>query len=74
MISNLSALNVAYNYAYDTKEAYLSIRNNNNDKNIFNPYFNERLTIKYGFKPGYSTKTIVRIYDLKGSLSIYSGK
>ena len=68
MISNLSALNVAYNYAYDTKEAYLSIRNNNNDKNIFNPYFNERLTIKYGFKPGYSTKTIVRIYDLKGRL------
>jgi flagellar hook assembly protein FlgD len=59
---------VSYNNSYDTKEAYLSIRNDNNDKNIFNPYQNERLTIKYGFKPGYSTKTIVRIYDLKGRL------
>jgi len=43
-------------------------KNSNNTKNIFNPYHNERLTMKYGFKPGYSTKTIVRIYDLKGRL------
>jgi len=68
MISDLSALNVSYNNGYDSKKAYLSIRNTNNDKNIFNPYYNERLTIKYGFKPGYSTKTIIRIYDLKGRL------
>lgn len=68
MISDLSALNVAYNNAYDSKKAYLSIRNTENEKNIFNPYYNERLTIKYGFKPGFSTKTIVRIYDLKGRL------
>lgn len=67
-ISDMSNLNVSFNNTYDDKDAYLSIRNANNDKNIFNPYQNERLTLKYGFKPGYSTKTIVRIYDLKGRL------
>lgn len=67
-VSDLSNLNVSFNNTYNDKEAYLSIRNSNNDKNIFNPYLNERLTIKYGFKPGYSTKTIIRIYDLKGRL------
>lgn len=67
-ISDLSNLNVSFNNTYNDKDAYLSIRNARNDKNIFNPYQNDRLTIKYGFKPGYSTKTIVRIYDLKGRL------
>lgn len=67
-IADLSGLNVSFNNTYNDKEAYLSIKNSNNTKNIFNPYHNERLTMKYGFKPGYSTKTIVRIYDLKGRL------
>lgn len=67
-ISDLSNLSVSYNNSYNNKDAYLSIMNSNNTKNIFNPYHNERLKIKYGFKPGYSTKTIVRIYDLKGRL------
>lgn len=59
---------ISYNNNYDSKKAYLSILNANNAKNIFNPYQNERITIKYGFKQGFSTKTIVRIYDLKGRL------
>lgn len=59
---------VSFNYAYSKKDAYLSIRNDENDKNIFNVDLNEKLTIKYGFKPGVSCKAIVRIYDIKGRL------
>lgn len=67
-IANPTVANITYNNIYNAKKAYLSIKNDNNDKNIFNPYHNERLTLKYGFKNGVSTKTIVRIYDLKGRL------
>lgn len=68
VFQKLSNRTLTFNNTYDDKEAYLSIYNDNNAKNIFNPYQNERLTIKYGFKQGYSTKTIIRIYDLKGRL------
>lgn len=67
-IASPTAANITYNNIYNSKKAYLSIRNSRNDKNIFNPYNNERLIIKCGFKNGEDTKTIVRIYDLKGRL------
>ncbi len=59
---------VSYNYSYTKKDAYLSIKNQNNNKNIINPDYHEKLTIKYGFKPGVSCRAIVRIYDIQGRL------
>lgn len=54
------------------KLAWLSIWNNdNNKKNIFNPWLNQRITIEYGslVEPGVlAGKAIIRIYDAQGRL------
>ena len=48
--------------------AYLKIGNATNNKNIFNPYMNEKLTIEYGCKAGILGKALIRIYDAQGRL------
>jgi len=51
--------------------AWLNIANPNNNKNIFNPALNEKITIEYGCKlvpTGVNTKAIIRIYDAQGRL------
>ncbi len=53
------------------KLAFLNIANDRNSKNIFNPAYNEKITIQYGYElrdTGINAKAIVRIYDVQGRL------
>ncbi len=51
--------------------AWLSVSGPNSTKNIFNPSYNEKITIEYGCKSvatGINTRAIMRIYDAQGRL------
>lgn len=51
------------------KMAFLNISNDMNDKNIFNPSLNEKITIKYGYRlkdSDINAKATIRIYDVQG--------
>ncbi len=48
--------------------AYLSIGNESNNKNIFDPSMNEKINIEFGTKTGFLARALIRIYDAQGRL------